>query len=300
VLGDWGLMDDGSLSGQRFSALPNGTAVRFQARLVEHLRTWGYPALTGWESGLPYDPSNPAHLRAAGRALARYHQVVRGFTERFRTQPQPLLVAMERLGPATLAVFGEVAAAVLSPAESRDLSRALAHLWMQFVRVPETLAGVLPGLPQRVIHGSFGPSALVFAGDRVVGVMGWDRATYELRALDLAHSVEAFSRVEDLTSPHFRVGLDLGRCQTLMSAYGEVEDLAPGELEALPLIFRRRHLVRVLSETDEFLCRHEERPQEEKDVLEVVEVLEREADRLRWLDEHEQVLLLAMGGATVG
>jgi homoserine kinase type II len=293
-------MDDGSLSGDRISAFPTGAGVRFQARLVEHLRAWGYPAITEWEPGLPCDPSNPAHLRAAGRALARYHEVVRSFSGRFRTQPQPLLVAMERIGPASLAVFGEVAGTFLSPAESRDLSRALAHLWMQFVRVPETLAGVLPGLPQRVIHGSFGPSALVFDGDRVAGVIGYQAATYELRALDLAHSMEAFSRVEDLTSPHFRVGLDLERCQTLMSAYGEVEELGAGELAALPLIFRRQHLIRVLSATDDFLRRHEEQPQEEKGVLEVVEVLERQADRLRWLDEHEQGLLLAMGGATVG
>ena len=293
--------------------------MRFEVKLLEFLRASGYPAprvvatregqpyhgdgafylVTELIPGTPYDPDNPAHLRAAGWALARYHLTVRAFSDRFRTQPQPLLVVLEHLGPATLAEFGEVAAGFLSPAESRRLSRALSQLWLQYVRVPEALAGVVPDLPKLVIQGSFGRSALIFDDERVVGVVDYDRATYELRALDLAYSVKAFARVEDPASPHFRVGLDLAPCATFMTAYGEVEDLPPDEVAALPLVFRSQRLVKVLSKTRHFLRRHEVHPEVEKDVLKVVDMVVCEAERLRWLEEHERDLLLAMGGTAL-
>jgi Ser/Thr protein kinase RdoA (MazF antagonist) len=249
--------------------------------------------------GTRYNPDNPAHLRAAGWALARYHLTVRAFSGRFRTQPRPLLVALEHLGPATLAEFGEVAAAFLSREESRRLSRALSQLWIQFVRVPEALTSVVSELPRLVIHGSFGRSVLVFGGERVAGVVDYDRATYELRAVDLAHAVMAFSPVVDPASGDFRVGLDFVRCAAFMAAYAEVEDLPPDEVAALPLVFRSQRLFEVLSRTRRFLLEHEVRPQVEEDVLKVVHLVECEADRLRWLEEHEKGLLLAMGGAAL-
>jgi Ser/Thr protein kinase RdoA (MazF antagonist) len=293
--------------------------MRFEVRLLDFLQASGYPAppvvatrkgepyhvdgafylVTEVIPGTPYDPDNPAHLRAAGWALARYHLTVRAFSERFRTQPRPLLVTLEHLGPATLAEFGEVAAAFLSPEESKRLSRALSRLWIQYVRVPEALAGVVPNLPQMVIQGSFGRSALVYDNDRVAGVVDYHRASYELRALDLAYTVKAFARVEDPASPHFRVGLDFARCALFTTAYAEVEDLPPDEVAALPLVFRSQRLVKVLSKTRNFLSEHERQPQVEKDVLEVVAIIECEADRLRWLEEHEKDLLLAMGGAAL-
>jgi homoserine kinase type II len=282
-------------------------AMRFQSELLDFLGAGGYPAprevptrngepylshgasylVTEFIPGAPYDPDNPAHLWAAGRALAYYHQVVRGFSRRFRAKPQPLLVALECLGPATLAAFGKAVSPFLSPAEGKRLSRAMSQLWVQFLRVPEALIGVVDRLPQLVVHGAFGCSALVFDGDRVTGVVGYGRSGYERRAMDLAYAVKAFAGD----------ALDLDRCAAFMAAYGESEDLAPYELAALPLVFRGQGLVEVLGRTETFL--RQEQPQSEEEALKVVGVIVGEAARTQWLEEHEDDLLLAMGGAAL-
>lgn len=297
------------------------TGLRFEIRLIEYLRAHGYPAprVVSTRAGEPYhagealylvteripgrgyDPANPAHLREAGRAFARYHQLVGGFPDRFRADTRPILPTLEKNGPAALATFAGIADPYLGPADRRRLTRASSYLWSQFIRVPEALTGVLSALPQLVIQGSFGPTALVFDGeDRVAGVVDYDRSTYDLRAFDLAYTVKAFARTQDPTSPHFPVGFDFARCADFMAAYGEVAYLPAQELAALPLIFRTQRLVKVLSKTGNFLRKHDTVRQEEKDVLKVVEMLEREADRMRWLEEQEVPLLSALGSSLVG
>jgi Ser/Thr protein kinase RdoA (MazF antagonist) len=163
----------------------------------------------------------------------------------------------------------------------------MSQLWVQFLRVPEALTAVVDRLPQLVVHGSFAPAALVFRGDRVAGVAGFERAGYERRALDLARAVQAFAGG----------GLDLDRCAAFMSAYGELDELVPHELAALPLVFRGQALADVLEATAEYLGRQE--PPSEEEVLRVVELVEHRAGRTRWLEEHEDDLLLAMGGAAL-
>ena len=294
--------------------------MRFEHKLLEHLSSQGYPAprvvptragepfhfdggfflVTERIVGQPYDPANPAHLRNAGRMLAQYHQVARRFPGRFRAEGRPLLPAIERNGPPALANFAGVADLHVAPADRQRLSRASSYLWSQFIRVPEALAGVLPGLPQLVIQGSFGRSALIYDGDDVAGVVDYDRSAYDVRALDLAYTVKAFARAKDPDSPDVRVGLDFDRCRDLMRAYGEVEELPPAELGALPLVFRAQRLVKVLTKTTNFLRKHAVERQADKDVVKLIDIAEVEADRLRWLEEHEDDLLSALGASRVG
>lgn len=294
--------------------------MRFEVRLLEHLISQGYPAprvvptgagepfhiadgfflVTERIDGGPYDPGNPVHLRQAGRMLAQYHQIVRRFPDRFRAEARPLLPTIEKNGPFALANFAGVADLQVGRADRQRLSRASSYLWSQFIRVPEALAGVLPALPQLIVQGSFGRSALIYQGDDVAGVVDYDRSAYDLRALDLAYTVKAFARAKDPSSADFRVGLDLDRCHDLMAAYSEIEELPPAELAALPLIFRAQRLVKILTKTTNFLRKHAVERQTDKDVLKLVDIAEVEADRLRWLEEQEAELLSAFGPSRVG
>jgi Ser/Thr protein kinase RdoA (MazF antagonist) len=292
---------------RRSEDVSSAARIRFETELLEALGFAAYPAprlvatgdgrpylfdgafyvVTEAVAGTAYDPEDSAHLWAAGRALANYHRIVRTFARRSRAQPRPLLIALEDLGPATMAAFGKVAAPFLSIAEGKRLSRAMSQLWVQFLRVPEALTAVVERLPQLVVHGSFGPAALVFAGERVAGVVGWESAGYERRVVDLAHAVSGFAG----ETP------DLDRCAAFMAAYSEVEELAPHELAAVPLAFRAEALDEVLAGTGRLLGR--EGPHAEADVVDVVELIVRQAARTRWLEEHEDDLLLAMGGAAL-
>ncbi|HEY3239459.1 MAG TPA: hypothetical protein VGL92_07845 [Acidimicrobiia bacterium] len=276
--------------------------MRFQAKLVDHLRARGFPAynpspLVGERGpGDNYDPTNPAHLQEAGRGLARYHEAVRSFPHRFRARGRLALPGLERSGPYALANFAGVAEAYLGPAGRARLTRASSFLWSQFIRVPEALAGVLPDLTRLVIHGAYGPSALFYRDDRLAGVAGYDCAAYDLRAIDLVHSLEAFAGVVEAAGG---VGLDLERGAALMAAYRDVEPLPAHELAALPLIFRAQRLSGVLIGTSHFLRRHEVAFQPEEDAHQLVEMVEQEADRARWLESGEQDVISALGGSLV-
>jgi len=289
--------------------------LRFEVALLQYLSGAGYPAprvvATRWGEpyhyaenfllvaeripGLPYDPANPLHLQEAGRVLAQYHQVVREFPQRLRAASRPVLPTLEAHGPAALATLAGIANRQVSAADRRRLSRASSYLWSQFIRVPEALAGFLPTLSQLVIHGSYGPPALVFDGHRLAGVVDHDRATYDIRALDLASALEAFARAD-----HSQVGLDFELCAILMAAYREVERLPEHELAALPLVFRAQRLIKVLTATEDCLQKQGTTRQDENDVVTVVDVAETEANRLRWLEEQEHPLLQALGSSLVG
>lgn len=275
--------------------------VRFRAKLIAHLRAAGYPAYdesppdSGGPAVSPYDPADPAHLQEAGRSLARYHELVRSFPHRFRAAGRPALPSLERSGPYALACFTEVAEGVLGSADRARLTRASSFLWSQFIRVPETLTGVVRPLPQLVIHGSYDPTALIYQGDRIVAVTGYDRAAYELRALDLGYALGAFAG-----GSQAGVGLDIDRCAALMAAYGEVETLPAHELAVLPLVFRARHLAEVLTETADLLSRPEIAGGRETDVHELLDAVERGAEQSRWLEREEPALLSALRSSLVG
>ena len=194
---------------------------------------------------------------------------------------------MEWNGPSLLAAFAEIAERFLDTGGRQRLTRACSYLWSQFIRVPEALAGVQAALPQLVVQASFGRSAVIYDGDSVAGVVGYDRAAYDLRALDLVSALTAFAREEDPAGPQLRAGLDLDLCAGLMAAYAEVEPLGPAELEALPLVFRARRLETVMSTANRFLRRHEAAGVDRESVEKVVDVADAEAERLRWLEQQE-------------
>ncbi len=278
--------------------------VRFRAKLIAHLRAAGYPACdeSPPDSGGPgdgYDPANPAHLQEAGRYLARYHELVRSFPYRFRAAGRPALPSLERSGPSALACFTEVAEGVLGSADRARLTRASSFLWSQFIRVPETLTGVLRPLPQLVIHGSYDPTSLIYQGDRIVAVTGYDHAAYDLRALDLGHALRAFAG-EGTGGSAAGVGLDIEGCAALMGAYSEVETLPAHELAVLPLVFRARHLAEVLTETAHLLHRPEIAGGMDTDIHDLLDAVERGAEQSRWLEREEPALLSALRSSRVG
>ncbi|MGH9041709.1 MAG: phosphotransferase enzyme family protein [Acidimicrobiia bacterium] len=274
---------------------------RFQVRLVEHLRAEGYPALHTRPMSMPggdgYDPANPAHLLEAGRFLGRYHEVARRFPSRLRANGRPALPSLERRGPDALAKFTAVADPVVRPSQRARLTRATSYLWSQFIRVPEALSGVVPLLPRVVIHASYEPGVLIFQGDRVCGVTGFDRAAYDLRALDLGSCLRAFAARTPGTGAG--VGLDFERAGALMAAYHEVEPVGDDELGALPLICRAHHLTAVLTTTTAFLRRYERVPRPEAEVRELLDGIERHADWTRWLELGEPEVLAALRSALV-
>lgn len=268
------------------AAAPNcrtPAGLRFRSELLGHLRAGGFPVLEAQPAG-GYDRNNPAHLTEAGRGLARYHALVRTFRPRFRAAGRPALPSLERSGPSALARFTADAEPFLDPTDRARLSRASSFLWSQFIRVPEALSGVLPVLPQLVVHGSYHPDVLVYRGDRLIGVTGFGCAAYDLRALDLAHALGGFGA--EAVGEEVGPGLDLDRAGTLMAAYRSVEPVPAAELAALALVLRARCLAGVLTGVAGFLP-GPDASRSGEEARRLVDVIERAAIRTRWLEREE-------------
>jgi Ser/Thr protein kinase RdoA (MazF antagonist) len=294
------------------------TSLRFEAMLLDHLadkayvaprlvrtragRPWhrsvnGTPVLvTEWAQGGEVDASLAQHRGRSIRALAEYHAAVRSFPPRLRAEGVPTLFTLEQDGPTALEAFAGISGWYLDADGRRRLRSASSYLRRQYLRVPELLHTGGANLPRLVIHGNFGQGAVVLdeaqAGLPADGLTGFERARYDVRAVDLAAALKAFAWVAG--------GFDLDRCAALVAAYDEVDRLSPGEVEALPLILRTERLARVFRLTSGFVARFHDGGQVESVVADLVEVAEAEASRLRWLEEREPALIEALGSSLVG
>ena len=300
---------------RRSNARKTAAAMRFEVSLVDYLRANDYPApelirarqdegyvehegvlylMSAFIPGEPYDPENRNHLVAAGRGLGLYHRLAREFTTgHVYDPPTPALADLGPRGVSRLAQVERFARGFLSAEEKGRLDEAFSYIRSQFTGVYRELVEAYPRLGKLIVHGSFGRSAIIFEGDELAGVVDYDRAVSEIRGIDLAYTLKAFCRIHDAGSEDYRVGLDYLEARALLDAYREVEPLPESEITALPLIFRAQRLAKVLNKCDNLLTKNAVVPQEEKDLRKVAIMAEREAIRLRWLEEHSQDLLAA-------
>lgn len=308
-------------AGEFFAAETDGrsdASLRFEAMLLTHLadkafiaprlvrtragRPWHRPAtgasvlVTEWVQGGEVDADLHHHRSRSVRTLAEYHAAVRSFPPRLRVQGGPTLFTLEQDGPGALEAFAGISGWYLDADGRQRLRSAASYLWRQYARVPQLLHAGGATLPRLVIHGNFGPGAVVideaWAGLPADGLTGFARARYDARAVDLAAALKAFARVAG--------GFDLDRCAALVAAYDEVDRLSSGEVKLLPLILRVERLVRVFRLTAGFVTRFSDGDRVEGLVADIVDLAEAEAERLRWLERHEPAFIEALGSSLVG
>ncbi|HYH49477.1 MAG TPA: phosphotransferase, partial [Acidimicrobiia bacterium] len=293
-------------------------SLRFEAMLLSHLADKAFVAprlvrtragrpwhrtvtgasvlVTEWVQGGEVDAFLPHHRVRSVRALAEYHAAVRSFPTRLRVQGGPTLFTLEQDGPGALEAFAGISGWYLDADGRQRLRSASSYLWRQYARVPELLHAGGVTLPRLVIHGDFGPGAVVldeaWSGVAADGLRDFSDARYDARAVDLAAVLTTFARVAG--------EFDLDRCAGLVAAYDEVDRLSPGEVKALPLILRVERLVRVFRLTSEFVARFSDRDGVDGIVADLVGVVEAEATRLRWLERNESAFLEALASPLVG
>jgi Ser/Thr protein kinase RdoA (MazF antagonist) len=290
-------------------------AMRFEVRLIGYLRARGYPApaiiptrrgegyaehngtfylMTAFIPGSPYDPENVSHLLAAGRGLGLYHQLVKDFPDPPYFRPSPVPNSLGPTGTCSLTRVSPLADRFLGADEQKRLNSDFSYISSQFIDVQRELAEIYPRLNKLIIHGSFGRSALIFDGERLIGIVDYDRAMHGMCGMDLAYTVKAFCRIHDQHSEEYRVGFDYSRYRALILAYREVEPLAREEIQTLPLIFREQRLAKVLNKCNNLLTKDAIVPQGAKDVRKLATMAAREAIRLRWLEAHGEDLRAAL------
>lgn len=283
-----------------------------EVTLLEHLRARGYPAPrvvpsragVAWERvrdavclvterlpGSFPDLDDPGHLAESARALARFHEEGRQLPEAAQPAQGSELELLQE-GPALLERVRALAVERLGLEDRDRFDRARALLEPAFGEMSTVLESN-GALPRMITHGSLGVSAVLFDGPRLTGVLDYERAAHEVRALDLAYTLRALTR-----RPKDEPGaFDLARMRTFMAAYQEIEALAPCEAERLPVVLRAQRLLKVAGKSSNLLAKDAVVPQQEKDLLKLIETLELELPRLRWPEEHEDELQEAVEDA---
>jgi homoserine kinase type II len=212
-----------------------------------------YPFVEGTRFAL----GSAHHVAVAGAALARVHRAA-------DSCPQ----AMPPAAPGFRARFGAALAHV--PASDADLRR--------IVRDVRARIGALAydALPPAIVHGDFKRPNLLFDGDRLAGIVDFDHACREARAVDVALAVSHLARGADK-----HVVIDPALAETFAAAYEDVAPLAADERAALPVL--------VLAETCRAAAdrrrRLAEAPPDGR--AKARAKLAKHAERLRWLHEHE-------------
>jgi homoserine kinase type II len=136
--------------------------------------------------GEPYDHDRPAHLAAAARTLGTFHTLVEGFGPGALSgrpdlyHPQKTQTALDNLLVAWQTEDDPTTASV-----SRQLQGQIIDLADRFAIHGE--------LPRQVIHGDFYAGNLLFDGDRVVGVVDYDKANWQPRVAEVAEALIFFS-----------------------------------------------------------------------------------------------------------
>lgn len=224
--------------------------VQAQHELIEHLRQCGFPApaivptargdtflllegelyeLAEYIPSEPYNHERPEHLDAAARMLGTYHACVAGFA------------------PPALQERGEL----YNPAHSRAFLTALREGWQldrdpilaRIARRLEARAGDLAvrfsnhgALPHLIVHGDYYAGNLLFDGDRIVGVVDYDKAGWQPRVSELGEALIYFAsprpgHLKHLVYPGYLEREPLTR---FMQVYARTVALGEAEIQALP------------------------------------------------------------------
>jgi homoserine kinase type II len=192
---------------KRHPSLSEPAIVAAQHSLIQRVRRAGFPApvilpsssgntflildgncyeVQSFIQGSFCDPANMAHLQQAALTLAYYHSCVTGFDP-----PPPL-----RQGQLYSANVAGTALSALYDAWDLGHAAEIAPLVDRLGGHSSDLASRLEQydrLPQLVIHGDYYADNLLFDRDRVVGVVDYDKARWEARAVELAEALIYFA-----------------------------------------------------------------------------------------------------------
>jgi len=178
-------------------------------------RLAGKPAaIVSYLEGKSVRRIEPVHCAAVGGALAALHLAGRGFPLHRPNALGPS--GWRQLVAASRERASEVAEGLAGELEAE--LEALARAWPR-------------GLPEGVIHADLFPDNVFFEAERVSGLIDFYFACDDLLAYDLAICLNAWCFESD-------GAFNVTKARALLTGYRARRPLAPGEVEALPVLAR--------------------------------------------------------------
>lgn len=176
-----------------------------------------------------FDHDRPEHLAAAARMLGRYHLGVEGLARQ----------ALAKHGPLYSPRNARTALSRLREAWQVGAGPDLDPLWPVLQAQAHGLVARFHThgpLPHLVIHGDYYAGNLLFAGDRIIGVVDYDKASWQPRVAELAEALIYFAsprpaHLQHLVYPGVLEWEPLAR---FLRGYAQFIVLGDAEIKALP------------------------------------------------------------------
>ena len=192
---------------RRHPHLRNPNVICAQHALVKHLCRTGFPTpviiptasgetllalddefyeVHEYVEGTPYNHTRSEHFQEAARILGLYHTHVQG------CMPRALCDLSDLYSPTILRANLTNLTKAWALERSTDLTQIARQLEAHATDLDArfTKHGALPHL---VIHGDYYAGNLLFEGDRIVGVVDYDKARWQPRIVELAEALIYFS-----------------------------------------------------------------------------------------------------------
>jgi len=234
----------------RHPSLSRPAFIHAQHALIALLRKGGFPApalmptiegetllaldgqcyeVQAYIEGAPYDHKRMAHLEEAAVTLGRYHTLVKGFA------PAALCSQGDLYNPTTLSTNLTNLTRAWQLNRTPDTAEIVSQLATQAAELAARFAAH-GALPQLVIHGDYYADNLLFNGDRIVGVVDYDKARWQACVVELAEALIYFAsprpgRLKHLVYPGVLRWEPFIR---FLHAYARVVVPEENEVQALP------------------------------------------------------------------
>jgi homoserine kinase type II len=223
-------------------------------------------------AGTHPDPADEGQAEAVGAALALLDTALAAIDP--SALPGRATLPLRDLRRRVSAPDDVEAALLQLPLPAEDTAHLVRQLRVAETQIPPLYAS----LPQQLVHGDIDPSNVLMDGARVTGVLDFEFSGYDLRIADLLGPLSWWH------PELFGTGAEWGMMEALGRGYTAHLPLQPGEVRALPLLFRLRAIGGLLRD---LTWRRQGRASEERLLERAASTLERD----RWLQRNESRLL---------
>jgi homoserine kinase type II len=238
------------LAGSSLSfAVPTPVPTRDGSTIVADSDSW-HALFTRLPGGHP-DINNQGQVEAIGAALGELHIALRDYP----TTPRPGMFnsgSLTRLHPLMPDPFSVTPTSLDLP-ETTEYVELLAWFRHELAQLQAWIDGPYQTLPRQVIHGDYGPANTLFIGDQLTGVLDFDYAGPDVRAMDLAAGWKFTVRTWETADPWPATA-------TFFRGYRHWGDITQEEAEALPWLVRLRDAISTTLRLGRGLARGDVRP----------------------------------------
>jgi homoserine kinase type II len=238
----------------RYPCLRSPRLIHAQHALTEHLRQSGFPApeilatksgdtllmlderfyeIQIYIEGWPYQLNRYQHFQAAAAMLGRYHLSVDGFSNQAFSEQGKLYCPQ---------VLNENLTNLMKEWKTCGDSRVIKI----FHRIKSNASELRerfarhPNLPEIVIHGDYHAGNLIFQNDRIVGVVDYDKSSWQPRVAELAEALIFFSSTTEGSFKHlvYPSLLSLDKFSNFLLSYASAFSLPVGDFRRQDHLFR--------------------------------------------------------------